>query len=373
MNNFKVPIKNALFMYSYIWDRVKDKEYTNITAEDDFDSPNILAELFLINIKKIIKRGLYKEYVSKSEEMNVIKGKIDITTMISKQSHKNGKIDCIYDELEENNLFNQIIKYIAIRLYKTTDISIENKQKLNKVILYFSQVDYKEINKHSFKELVFNRSNYYYFYIIKICELIFNTQMLSDKNGKYVFYDLFSSDENMYNIFELFVYKFYSYELSSSQSHIMKKYSVGYQNQLNWNASGGNISLLPIMKMDTTIRSQEETIVLDTKYYKDYVSSNYDKETLISVNMYQMMAYLNNINVDNDLRGILLYPLPFNSTPIDETYNIKVVSQDRGMVDAKIQFITIDLSKDWRNITVDLLNIVDPKIAKNKEDELFNN
>ena len=55
MNKFKVPIKNVLFMYSYIWDKVDSKDYINLSDEDDFISSNIYAELFLINIKKILK------------------------------------------------------------------------------------------------------------------------------------------------------------------------------------------------------------------------------------------------------------------------------------------------------------------------------
>ena len=51
MNKFKVPIKNALFMYSYIWDKIEKKDFTNISFEDDFESSNIYIELFLINIK----------------------------------------------------------------------------------------------------------------------------------------------------------------------------------------------------------------------------------------------------------------------------------------------------------------------------------
>ena len=61
MNKFKVTIKNALFMYSYIWDKVDNKDYTKLEADDDFSSSNIYAELYLINISRVIKRGLYKE------------------------------------------------------------------------------------------------------------------------------------------------------------------------------------------------------------------------------------------------------------------------------------------------------------------------
>lgn len=137
MNKFKVPIKNVLFMYSYIWDKVDSKDYTDLSAEDDFSSSNIYAELFLINIRKILRRGLYKTYITNNESLNVIKGKIDISKTINTQSLQNGKIYCDYDELVEDNIFNQIIKSIAIRLYKSSDITQENKKKLNKIILYF--------------------------------------------------------------------------------------------------------------------------------------------------------------------------------------------------------------------------------------------
>lgn len=371
MNKFKVPIKNALFMYSYIWDKVENRDYINLSSEDDFESSNIYAELFLINIKKILKRGLYKEYVSKNDELKVVKGKIDFVSSINSQSFKNGKIYCDYDELEENNIFNQILKYTAMRLFKSSKINEENKKKLSRVILYFSQVDFIELNKESFNKLIFNKSNYYYFFMLKICELIFNAQMLSEETGKYLFYDLFDSDDNMNKVFELFVFKFYEHELDKKEHNLDVKYNVSYQRQLNWNITGGDQSYLPKMNMDTLIKSDSETIIMDTKYYKDYFSTYYEKDTFISANMYQMIAYLNNINVVNNLRGILLYPLPKNAVGINEIYNVKVVSEGQGMVDAKIQFVTIDLSKDWREITYDLLCIVNREIAEKKKKELL--
>ena len=47
MNKFKVPIKNALFMYSYIWDKVNSIDLTNLDSNDDFKSSDIYAELFI--------------------------------------------------------------------------------------------------------------------------------------------------------------------------------------------------------------------------------------------------------------------------------------------------------------------------------------
>ena len=66
---------------------------------------------------------------------------------------------------------------------------------------------------------------------------------------------------------------------------------------------------------------------------------------------------MNNIRNNNRLRGILLYPLPFNEEPLNEIYQCQVVSEN-SIKDAFIQFITIDLSKDWKEIKKDLLNII---------------
>lgn len=39
-----------------------------------------------------------------------------------------------------------------------------------------------------------------------------------------------------------------------------------------------------------------------------------------------MNAYMNNINTDNELVGMLLYPMPYSDNEISEKYNIDVVS-----------------------------------------------
>ena len=71
-----------------------------------------------------------------------------------------------------------------------------------------------------------------------------------------------------------------------------------------------------------------------------------------------MMSYLNNINSNkNDLRGILLYPKPYDMDSIKKTYNTAVTSNGQ-IKPAKLQFITIDLSDNWKIIRDNLLDLV---------------
>ena len=350
--NRKVPIKNVLYMFSYVWDKVSFQEYTNLNNEDDFDSANILSTLFLLNVNNILKRGLYKEYNEINEEIKGIRGKVDFKNSLNNLSFKNAKAFCYYDILNENNIINQIIKTTALKLYRANGINENNRKKLNNVLLYFNQVEVIEINNNTF-DIKYNKNNLYTKYLINICELINNSLMLSEDKGSYKFINILDDDKTMQNIYELFIFKFYKYHLEKQK----KTYNVNYQTQLEWDLFNGNQEILPKMRLDIMLENEEKTIIIDTKYYSDYLSSFRDgKATLISGNMYQMYTYMNQINSRKSITGMLLYPL--NDNPIDESYDVKVMG-DKEISDAKFRIRTIDLSKKWEDIEKELIEIVE--------------
>ena len=133
----KVPIKNVLYMFSYIRDKAEFSDYKKLAADDDFDSVNILADLFLLNIDAYLKRWIYREYNEKTEELRGIRWKINFKESLNRLSFYNAKAVCSYDELEVNNLINQIIKTTAYRLYKSKWIKIEYKKKIEQHITLF--------------------------------------------------------------------------------------------------------------------------------------------------------------------------------------------------------------------------------------------
>lgn len=351
-NNRKVPIKNILYMFSYIWDKAENIDFTYLNDNDDFDSSNILARLFLENIKEIKKRGLYKEYKEKNEELRGIKAKIDFKESINKMSFENAKAVCIYDELEENNLINQIIKTTAFKLYNSLDINEKNKKDLNSVLLYFNKVDIIEIKDKSFN-IRFNRNNYYTYYMLMICKLIYESTMLSEEKGKYKFINILDDNKRMHQIFELFVYKFYYKE--------QKEYRVYYQKTVDWNLYSGNKSIMPRMSLDIVLENKESTIIIDTKYYSDFAEKTFygqeQNKKFISGNLYQMYAYLNNYKTQNKLRGILLYPVPYSMDEISEKYEIDTLGSNT-INKSLLQIKTVNLSNNWERIKEELIDII---------------
>lgn len=53
-------------------------------------------------------------------------------------------LTCDYDELSENNLFNQIIKTTVMLLLRNAKVKAEYKDDLKKKMLFFSNVDILE-------------------------------------------------------------------------------------------------------------------------------------------------------------------------------------------------------------------------------------
>ncbi|MGL4796962.1 MAG: 5-methylcytosine restriction system specificity protein McrC, partial [Paraclostridium sp.] len=125
--------------------------------------------------------------------------------------------------------------------------------------------------------------------------------------------------------------------------------TVGREN-INWDASGADISFLPIMKTDITIKSADIVTIMDTKYYRNSLARNMETEKFHSNNLYQIFSYLKNAEAKGEIytnsRGILLYPEV--DKVLDESYEIQ------GHV---IKVCTLNLNDDWDCIYNRLLEV----------------
>jgi len=178
--------------------------------------------------------------------------------------------------------------------------------------------------------------------------------MLSEDLGIYKFMDIVDDDDRMEKVFELFVYKFYKYHLND--------YKVGEQKQLKWQLNGGDRKWIPTMKVDTLVHNEDETIIIDTKYYTNFFNTinhqNDEVKKFHSHNLYQMFSYMSNVESHGtNIKGVLLYPMPYNEQQVDENYTTKIINNDR-IVDANLQIKTINLSLRWNLVEQELLKVI---------------
>ena len=64
-----IPPSNLYYLLLYAWDCLEEKDLVNVRAEE-IDAPQeLFARILSVWVQRMVKRGLYREYVSVNEEM----------------------------------------------------------------------------------------------------------------------------------------------------------------------------------------------------------------------------------------------------------------------------------------------------------------
>lgn len=109
-NDKNILIRNIYYMLAYAFQVLKRNNYASIASEKFEHIEDLFAEILSRGISYQLKQGLYREYVPRTESLPTMKGKIDITKTIKHRIQCQQILSCEFDELSENNIFNQILK-----------------------------------------------------------------------------------------------------------------------------------------------------------------------------------------------------------------------------------------------------------------------
>ncbi len=303
INDKGILIKNIYYMLAYAFRNINIQEAKEVEAESFENVHDLLALLLASGIMKQIKRGLFKDYLSVADEIGTVKGKINITDTLSKRSMSRGRICCEYDEYNENSYVNQILKTTALLLIRSHKVSKTYRDRLQKAVLYFSNVNTLNPYTIKWKSVGYNRNNNSYRFLINICYLVINSMLLSTNDGKINLYQ-FMDDQKMHRLYEKFILEYYRQEhpeLHPSASQVI------------WDLDmpGDSDYLLPSMITDITLSKGDKILIIDAKYYSRSmtIASDFNKSTYISNNLYQIFTYVKNKDRSHtgNVSGMLLY------------------------------------------------------------------
>lgn len=351
-------IYNIYYMLAYAFDdsKLNNIEESKVSAEK-FSHIYDLFAFMLSNITgRLIKRGLFKNYKSESDELNSIKGKINITESIKRDTFILGKLVCEFDEFSENNYLNQIIKTTIYYLLISNKITKKYSDNLKRVYSLLNTVDIlNNISLIQWNSIIYNRNNRNYKFVINICYLIINGLLVNKSDGSIELMD-FINEKTLSSLFESFVRKYYQSEykgkLVASGESINWQIDKEYENNKM-------IELLPQMHTDITLKHGNKELIIDTKFYDKTISKSgfngYDKETIKSNNWYQINSYVTNKvyeyrqqNKNIEVSGMLLY------AKTDEELSPDIETKVMG---SNMYVRTIDLNKEFSIIEKQLYDI----------------
>lgn len=333
-----IKIQNIYHMLAYAFQVLSEDSYANVAIEDFEYVGDLLAAILAKGIANQIKRGLGREYVRKTEAISSPTGKINVDASVRQQSMFKKQLVCDFDEFTENAYMNKILKTTAMLLIRSSEVSIQHRKALKKVMLYFTGVDEVALRSIQWSSIQYHRNNATYKMLVNICYLIIEGMLLTEREGlrklaRYV------DDQRMHRLYEKFVLEYY-------RKHY-PQFSASSAN-IDWNIDG-NAEFLPTMKSDITLQFKGKTLIIDTKYYEHtmQINSLYNSRTLHSHNMYQIFAYVKNKDTANsgNVSGVLLY------AKTDEEI---VPDNDYMMSGNRISVKTLDLNKDFSYIAKQL-------------------
>ena len=331
-------------MLTYAFQVLKQTNYENIASEEFDKIEDLFAAILAKGISQQLKQGLHKEYISKQENLPLLRGKLEINGTIKNRIQQKQVLSCEFDELSVNNIYNQILKTTVHYLIKNSNVSTERKQELRKVMLFFENIDVVVPFNIRWNRIRYHRNNRTYEMLLNICYFVLVGMLQTTEKGEY--YMAAFSDDHMAALYEKFILEYYR------QHHSELNPSAAY---VEWNLDEDNddtaIKFLPNMKTDIMLKKGDRTLIIDAKYYTHTMQQNFDKYSLHSANMYQIFAYVKNMdkNSTGKVSGVLLYAKTEETITPDYKYSIggNIISAN-----------TLDLSKDFKIIEEKLENLI---------------
>lgn len=339
-----ILIHNIYYMLAYAFHELRQNNYAEIEGETFDNIYDLFAEILARGISYQLKQGLYREYVARNEPMQTVMGKIDINGSIAQRMRNSQRIACNYDELSENNTYNQILVTTATILIRHSDVKKEKKSQLKKLMLFFQHVQPMDIRSIRWNTLRFDRNNRNYRMLLYLCYFIVSEWLMTTEEGKYRMREF--SDEHMCRLFEKFVLEYYK------KHHPETKANAA---QIGWNIveEDTDTSALPIMQSDVLLSSGKRTMIIDTKYYGKSMQKQFDKHTIHSQNLFQIHTYVTEYDKDHEgnVDGMLLYAKTQEEIVPD--------GQMRHRNGNTIYFRTLDLNEDFEGIKEQLDGFVE--------------
>lgn len=255
----------------------------------------IFIRYFSDTLLSELKKGIYRTYLTKEENLKVLKGKYLYEKNFQNFHHMN--IYCEFDEFSLDNQLNKFFLY-AIKIFK----KYSSYSNLHKCESIFDEVEYNHIDINRLK-IKFDRLNMRYEKSYQIALMILNklSPLVNNSNTK-----SFSFLFDMSEVFEKFIGNIYK-EIDSTTS---------LQSEKNY----GNLKLKPDIKTSNQI--------IDTKY-----KLVKNKEDLKTHDKYQMFTYGINFDVRDT---ILLYPK--HLFDVDEDLEL---GKDENLVRLKMKSIDL--------------------------------
>lgn len=357
----RIPIQNIYYILCYAWGMTDLRGKVSVGVENSPSLSDLLVHVLLNATDNVLKRGAAQGYIVCGDEVNGIKGKVNIGETLKTGRCRQGKICCQYDELTTDILINQIIYSTLLDAVKIVGLSNENKDRIAKTLRRMPQTSRIRISETVLNSVRLDRISMNYKMVLNVC-MFLHQSVIPNKGmvGGLEFLDILDDERLMNRIFERFLMNFYKQECKQIYPEVSRSY-IRFQltpyGMTFAKSTDEAYSLLPLMETDVTLYNPQtrKKIILDAKYYKDTLVSKFgEKGKIRRDHLSQILSYVMNQESEmqactKDTKGILVYPT------VDIVLDVSYVYKNTNHV---IKVSTVNLNQDWWQIEKRLKEII---------------
>lgn len=350
----KIPIRNIWFLLLYASGLLKSRELKKkFQGKEDTpdDILDVLVELLVHFVKERLTRGLTRSFIEKQAVLNRVRGRVDVLQTERAQLLAKGQIACRFFEPSLNTPHNRLIRAALEKGARLKTNSLSKKCRTYATLMYRMGVTGGVPDKQLLSKEVFNHNSRADRQVVAAAKLMLEMAMPNEQTGNELLVSPDQPQQWLRKLFETAIREFYKVTLADKWD--VEPGNVEQDWQFQRSQAGEITRYFPKMNLDIVMINKKKTqkIVIDTKFTSLFKKGWYRDQTLASVYIYQMYAYLLSQHGLNDLdssaTGILLHPA------VEESVYFYTRIQNHTFV-----FATVNLNATPSEIRNELMNII---------------
>ncbi len=290
------------------------KVFSNANLKiDRMNLYEIFINMYLQEVRQLVKHGLKSAYVGVEDNLTVYKGKLMVNEHIKHNMAHQERFYVGYDEYQMNRAENRLVKSTLLKLQKITT-SAENAKAIRQLLTSFELIEPSTNYDKDFSKVVIDRNTRDYEMLMKWSKVFLKNKSFTTFSGTESARALLFPMEK---VFEAYV------------AQNMKKvfgragWNVSAQDKGHYlfNTLNGETHRKFALRPDLVVtRDDDSVVILDTKW-KNLINDRRANYGISQADMYQMYAYSKKYNTSEIW---LLYPVN------DAMHNVGPIKFDSG-------------------------------------------
>ena len=243
----------------------------------------IFINMYLNDVRTLVKNGLKSTYVTKEDNIKFYKGKLQVNQHIKMNLAHKERFYMAYDEFLIDRAENRLVKATLLKLQKLTSSS-QNSKEIRQLLIAFELVETSTNYEKDFSKISIDRNTKDYANLMRWSKVFLFNKSFTSFSGKVSSRAILFPMEK---IFESYVAQQVRKKFLPDNWEVSIQ-DKGYHlfDEKNEKNSRPIFSLRP----DIVLRKENKIVILDTKW-KRLIPESRKNYGISSVDMYQMYAY----------------------------------------------------------------------------------